>query len=66
LVEDAAYTFQENDHGFAFNESGNFGSDHIKLLRILSAQPPRVAAHVGGANELINDCLWAAERAVAR
>lgn len=66
LVEDAAYAFQENDHGFAFNESGNFGSDHIKLLRILSAQPPRVAAHVGGASELINDCLWAAERAVAR
>ena len=66
LVEDAAYAFQENDHGFAFNESGNFGSDHIKLLRILSAQPPRVAAHVGGADKLINECLWAAERAVAR
>ena len=66
LVEDATYAFQENDHGFAYNESGNFGSDHIKLLRILSAQPPRVAAHVGGADKLINECLWAAERAVAR
>lgn len=65
LVEDAAYEFSEADHGFTFNERGSFMSDHIKLLRILSAQPPKVAAHVAGANDLINDCLWIAERAVA-
>lgn len=65
LVEDAAYDFSEPDHGFLFSERGNFNSDHIKLLRILSAQSPKVAAHVSGASELINDCLWVAERAVA-
>jgi len=65
LVEDAAYDFSEPDHGFAFSERGTFRSDHIKLLRILSAQPPKVAAQVGGAEELINDCLWVAERSVA-
>lgn len=66
LVEDARYNFSEFDHGFVFNEKGTFGSEHIKLLRILSAQSPKVAAHVNGLGDLINDCLWAAERAVAR
>ncbi len=65
LVEDASYDFSEADHGFVFSERGTFTSDHIKLLRILSAQSPKVAAHVAGAGELINDCLWVAERAVA-
>ena len=65
LVEDAKYNFSETDSAFAFYENGRFTSDHIKLLRILSAQPPRVASHVKGANALIGDCLWVAERAVA-
>ena len=65
LVEDAQYIFSEADHGFVFSEKGTFSSDHIKLLRILSAQPPKVAAQVSGASELIHDCLWIAERATA-
>lgn len=66
LVEDATYNFSEADHGFVFSDKGMFGSDHIKLLRILSAQAPKLASHVSGVDELINDCLWAAERVVAR
>ncbi|MES2876261.1 MAG: DNA repair protein RecO [Patescibacteria group bacterium] len=66
LVEDAVYNFSEVDHGFVFSDNGTFGSDHIKLLRILSAQPPKLASHVSGVDMLINDCLWVAERAVAR
>lgn len=66
LVEDAAYNFSEQDHGFVFAQRGTFTSDHIKLLRILSAHDPKVANQVNGLGELINDCLWAAERAVAR
>lgn len=66
LVEDASYNFSEADHGFVFSDRGMFNSDHIKLLRILSAQPPKVASQVNGASELINDCLWAAERIVSR
>lgn len=65
LVEDASYNFSEADHGFIFSEKGTFNSSHIKLLRILSAQAPKVASHVSGADDLINDCLWIAERAVA-
>jgi len=65
LVEDASYNFSESDSAFVFHEDGRFTSDHIKLLRILSAQPPRVASHVKGATALIGDCLWVAERTVA-
>ena len=65
LVEDATYNFSEHDHAFVFHEGGNFTSDHIKVLRVLSAQSPKVAAHVKGVGELISDCLWVAERAVA-
>jgi len=65
LVEDASYNFSETEHAFMFHENGTFSSDHIKLLRVLSAQPPRVAAHVKGIGDLITDCLWVAERAVA-
>lgn len=65
LVEDARYNFSETDSAFVFHDTGRFSTDHIKLLRILSAQPPRVAAHVSGADGLIGDCLWVAERAVA-
>ncbi len=66
LVEDASYNFSEADHGFVFSEKGTFNSDHIKLLRILSAQAPQVASHVNGVGGLMNDCLWAAERVVTR
>ena len=65
LVEDAKYNFAESESGFVFKESGRFSSDHIKLLRILSAQSPEVAQHVQGVDKLIDDCLWIAERAIA-
>ncbi|MGB3945509.1 MAG: DNA repair protein RecO [Candidatus Saccharimonadales bacterium] len=65
LVEDAVYSYSEHDHGFVFHEKGTFSTDHIKLLRLLSAQQPKVAAHVSNVEPLLNDCLWVAERAVA-
>lgn len=65
LIQDATYGYAEADHGFLQSERGIFNSDHIKLLRILSAQPPKVAAQVKGAINLVNDCLWIAERATA-
>jgi DNA repair protein RecO (recombination protein O) len=65
LVEDANYNFSEHDHAFVFSEKGTYTSDHVKLLRLLSAQSPRVASHVSGVKSLISECLWIAERAVA-
>ena len=65
LVEDARYNFDSEHTVFHFHPTGRFTSQHIKLLRLLSAQPPKVAAGVQGVDELIDECLWLAERAVA-
>jgi len=65
LVEDARYNFDANSSALVFHEQGQFTSDHIKLLPILSAQPPKVAMHVANIEKLIDDCLWLAERGVA-
>ncbi len=65
LVEGARYDFDELQAVFSFREAGRFDVDRIKFLRILSAQPPHVAMQVQGVDELIDDCLWLATRAVA-
>ena len=65
LVEDAQYNYVAHEHGFIFHENGTFSSNHIKFLRVLSAQSPRVAAQVKGSSELVSECLWLAEQAVA-
>ena len=65
LVEESRYNFSEDSMSFIYHEQGRFTTEHIKLLRLLSAQPPHIAQHVRGINELINDCLWLAERSIA-
>ena len=65
LVEDAQYNFDGEHAVLSFQPGGRFTSQHIKLLRLPSAQPPKVAAGVRGVDELIDECLWLAERAVA-
>jgi len=65
LELEQTYSFDQTTEAFALQANGRFTSDHIKLLRILSAQPPQTAAQVQGIDELIDDCLWLAERAVA-
>lgn len=62
LVEGERYSFSENDDSFVMDSKGRFSSDHIKLLRILSAHGPAVAMQVKNLNDLIGDCLWLAER----
>jgi len=65
LVEDAQYDFDVSMNVFVFRESGRMSSPHIKLLRLLSAQSPKVAMQVGGIQDLIDDCAWVAEQAIA-
>lgn len=65
LVEDASYNFDSSDSVLVFHEKGSIHSEHIKLLRLLSAQPPKVAMQVQGITKLIDDALWLAEQAVA-
>lgn len=65
LVEESRYDFEEAESAFSYSENGRFTTEHIKLMRILSAQPPRVAQQVKGIEELINDCVWLAQHSFA-
>lgn len=63
LVEESRYNFEEADSAFAYSENGRFTTEHIKLMRILSAQSPRVAQQVRNIEEFISDCVWLARHA---
>lgn len=65
LVEESRYNFSEDSMSFVYHEQGRFTTEHIKVLRLLSAQPPHIAQQVRGIDELIHDCLWLAERGIA-
>lgn len=65
LVEESRYNFSEDSMSFIYHEQGRFTTEHIKVLRLLSAQPPHIAQQVRGIDELIHDCLWLAERGIA-
>lgn len=62
LVEDSRYDFDEMDMAFVYRPEGRYTTDHIKLLRLLSAREPHVAGQVKGGGELIEDCLYLARR----
>lgn len=57
LVEDATYRFETESMSFVHDPRGTFTSDHIKILRVASAQQPAVVAHISGLSELLDDCL---------
>lgn len=62
LAADQRYDFDDSQMEFVISEQGSFTADHIKLLRLLSAQKPQVAAHVKGINDLIDQCYWITQR----
>lgn len=65
LVEDQNYTFDVESMAFAFHENGEFTTEHIKLLRLLSAQSPVVVSKVKGITPLLAQIRWLAERTLA-
>ena len=65
LVEDARYNFNQVDQVFVFNESGRYGSDSLKILRLLGANDPQIVSRIQGIDDLIDDGLVLA-RAVAK
>ncbi len=60
LVEDSHYDFDEAEMAFVYKPNGRFSSDHIKLLRLISAKPPAVAAQVRDVENLLGDVAWLA------
>jgi len=62
LVEDKNYSFDPDSMSFFFLENGDFTTEHIKLLRLLSAQSPQVVAKVKGIMPLLAQVRWLTER----
>ena len=62
LVEDKNYRFDTDDMAFVFHENGEFTTEHIKLLRLLSAQKPAGVAQVNGVTPLLPLVRQLAER----
>lgn len=56
LVEDATYRFDVDEMAFVYDERGQYGSEHIKFLRVASAQNPQVIAHIKNASQLLDAC----------
>ncbi|MGB3023679.1 MAG: DNA repair protein RecO [Candidatus Saccharimonadales bacterium] len=56
LVEDATYRYDVEENALVYDENGQFGSDHIKLLRVASAQSPHVIAQIKNVAELLDVC----------
>lgn len=54
LVEDARYRFNVDEMSFVYDERGEYTSEHIKLLRVMSAQSPSVVAQIKDIHELID------------
>lgn len=54
LVEDAKYRFDVDEMAFVYDERGNYTSEHIKLLRVMSAQNPRVIAQIKETAQLLD------------
>ncbi len=62
LVEEKNYVFDTEAMAFSFRENGEFTTDHIKLLRLLSAQMPKVVSNVKGVSKLLLQVRQLAER----
>jgi DNA repair protein RecO (recombination protein O) len=58
LASDKRYNFDIAEMGFVEHPSGTFTPDHIKVLRLLITKNPKVVSHVGGIENLLEDCLW--------
>lgn len=54
LVEDATYRYDVDQNSFVYDPKGQFTSEHIKLLRVASAQNPHVIAKISRVEELLD------------
>lgn len=61
LVEDAKYQFDVGHEVFVFTENGVYGSNHIKLLRVVANNEPKVVQKLSGIEEIIDDSLHLAQ-----
>lgn len=60
LVEGKRYKFDTDEMAFVYHENGEFSTEHIKLLRLLSAQNPKLISLVKDNASLFAQVLWLA------
>ena len=65
LVDGARYRYDGVEQGFRMADDGLFGSDHIKLLRLIAGRPLKVLVQVGGIGAVVADCAQLAEQHAA-
>lgn len=57
LALEGKYRFDTTEMAFAPHPSGEYTSDHIKLLRVAQTNPPSLVSHISGLTELLPMCL---------
>lgn len=58
LDAEKMYNFDIGDMGFVASANGRFGAADIKFLRLASVKSPEVLAHIGGLEDVLENCLW--------
>jgi len=61
LVENIKYRFDKDEQVFTFDEQGDYGSEHIKILRLMCNNTPTIIAKISDIDTYIDDCLRAAQ-----
>ena len=65
LQPDARYDFNVIEGAFVLTPHGRFGAEHIKYLRLASSKKPDILRQVSGTGNVLQDCLWLAQRLMA-
>lgn len=60
LHEDKKYNFDIDEMGLSESPNGRFTAADIKFLRLASVKSPEVLGHIGGLDEVLENCLWLA------
>ena len=55
LSAEKRYEFDNFDKVFVVRETGRFGADHIKFLRLMLASEPRILAKISGGQKILMD-----------
>ncbi|HEX4662286.1 MAG TPA: DNA repair protein RecO [Candidatus Saccharimonadales bacterium] len=58
LDAEKLYGFDVGEMGFIESATGRFRAADIKFLRLAAVKSPEVLAHIGGLDEVIENCLW--------
>jgi DNA repair protein RecO (recombination protein O) len=65
LLPDAKYNYDDLERGLRLVENGGLGSEHIKLLRLISTKPIKTLIQIGGVVQILPDCLLVARQHAA-